>query len=76
MCDADGEDLADKVGNVGDEARKDLGNTGDDLRHAEDHARVPDDPNRPMNRWARIATDTVAERWLARLRRRGVVTRR
>ena len=30
--DADGhESLSDKVGNVGDEARKDLGNAGDDL---------------------------------------------
>ena len=28
----DGEDLADKVGNLGDEARKDLGNSGDVLR--------------------------------------------
>jgi hypothetical protein len=27
----DGEDLADKVGNLGDEVRKDLGNLGDDL---------------------------------------------
>ena len=30
---ADGEeDLADKVGNAGDEIRKDLGNAGDELR--------------------------------------------
>ncbi len=28
------ESLADKVGNVGDEIRKDLGNTGDDLSDA------------------------------------------
>ena len=31
---ADGEDLADKVGNAGDEIRKDLGNAGDDLSEA------------------------------------------
>ena len=30
----DGEDLADKVGNAGDEIRKDLGNLGDDAREA------------------------------------------
>jgi hypothetical protein len=30
------ESLSDKVGNVGDEARKDLGNAGDDLSHAGD----------------------------------------
>ena len=35
----DGEDLADKVGNAGDEARKHLGNLGDDLRNAGDDAR-------------------------------------
>jgi hypothetical protein len=29
-----GTDLNDKVGNVGDEARKDLGNLGDDVRTA------------------------------------------
>ncbi len=34
----DGEDLADKVGNLGDEIRKDLGNAGDDVRRAIDHA--------------------------------------
>ena len=28
------EDLGDKVGNLGDEVRKDLGNTGDDLSNA------------------------------------------
>ena len=28
---ADGEDLADKVGNAGDDIRKELGNAGDDL---------------------------------------------
>lgn len=33
---ADGESLADDVGNVGDEVRKDLGNTGDDLANAGD----------------------------------------
>ena len=39
---ADGdESLADKVGNVGDEVRKDLGNTGDDLSNADST-----DPNR------------------------------
>ena len=33
---ADGhEDLADKVGNAGDEIRKDLGNAGDDLDDAD-----------------------------------------
>ncbi len=32
----DGEDLADKVGNAGDEVRKDLGNAGDDLRRQQD----------------------------------------
>jgi hypothetical protein len=32
----DGEDLADKVGNLGDEAHKDLGNLGDVLRHRAD----------------------------------------
>ena len=30
----DGEDLADKVGNAGDEIRRDLGNLGDDAREA------------------------------------------
>jgi hypothetical protein len=30
----DGTDLKDRVGNVGDEARKDLGNLGDDVRKA------------------------------------------
>ena len=30
----DGEDLADKVGNAGDEVRKDLGNLGDDVSEA------------------------------------------
>jgi hypothetical protein len=29
---ADGEDLADKVGNAGDDIRKGLGNAGDDAR--------------------------------------------
>lgn len=34
---ADGkEDLSDKVGNLGDEIRKDLGNAGDDIRHNND----------------------------------------
>ena len=35
---SDGEDLADKVGNAGDEVRKDLGNLGDDARNALDDA--------------------------------------
>jgi hypothetical protein len=30
----DGESLGDKVANVGDEIRKDLGNAGDDIREA------------------------------------------
>ena len=41
----DGEDLADKVGNVGDEVRKDLGNLGDDLAHR--GGRPIDDPHDP-----------------------------
>jgi hypothetical protein len=37
---ADGEeDLADKVGNLGDDIRKNLGNAGDDVRGAVDDAR-------------------------------------
>ena len=36
---ADGEeDLADKVGNLGDDIRKNLGNAGDDIRDAVDDA--------------------------------------
>jgi hypothetical protein len=35
---ADGEDLADKVGNAGDDIRKDLGNAGDDARKEADEA--------------------------------------
>jgi hypothetical protein len=36
---ADGEeDLADKVGNLGDDIRKNLGNAGDDVRNAVDDA--------------------------------------
>jgi hypothetical protein len=35
---ADGEDLADKVGNAGDDIRKDLGNAGDDARKEVDEA--------------------------------------
>jgi hypothetical protein len=39
---ADGEeDLADKVGNLGDDIRKELGNAGDELRRGIDEA---DDP--------------------------------
>jgi hypothetical protein len=39
---ADGEDLADKVGNAGDDIRKELGNAGDDVRRELD-------PERPAN---------------------------
>jgi hypothetical protein len=43
---ADGEDLADKVGNAGDDIRKGLGNAGDDMNDAtRDDDRV-DDPDR------------------------------
>jgi hypothetical protein len=35
---ADGEDLADKVGNAGDDIRKGLGNAGDDAREEADEA--------------------------------------
>ena len=35
---ADGEDLADKVGNAGDDMRKGLGNAGDDARKEADEA--------------------------------------
>jgi hypothetical protein len=47
----DGEDLADKVGNAGDEVRKNLGNAGDDLGNAVDDAAdkvkdTADDANR------------------------------
>ena len=41
----DGEDLADMVGNVGDEVRKDLGNLGDDLTRRP--RRLIDDPSYP-----------------------------
>lgn len=34
----DGEDLGDKVGNLGDDIRKNLGNLGDDMRRAADDA--------------------------------------
>jgi hypothetical protein len=34
----DGEDLGDKVGNLGDDIRKNLGNLGDDARRAADDA--------------------------------------
>ena len=34
----DGEDLADKAGNLGDDIRKNLGNLGDDARNAIDNA--------------------------------------
>ncbi len=33
---ADGEDLGDKVANLGDDVRRNVANTGDDLRHAGD----------------------------------------
>jgi hypothetical protein len=36
---ADGEDLGDKVANLGDDIRKNLGNAGDDIRSAGDDAR-------------------------------------
>ncbi len=32
LRDADGHDITDDVGNVGDEIRKDLGNAGDEIR--------------------------------------------
>jgi len=32
----DGEDLGDRVGNLGDDIRKNLGNLGDDMRRAAD----------------------------------------
>ena len=35
---ADGEDLADKVGDAGDDLRKNLGNAGDDARKEVDEA--------------------------------------
>jgi len=35
----DGEDLGDKVGNLGDDIRKELGNLGDDVRGAGRDAR-------------------------------------
>jgi gas vesicle protein len=46
---ADGEeDLADKVGNVGDDIRKEAGNAGDDLREGIDDAKdeVKDETDR------------------------------
>ena len=44
---ADGEeDLADKLGNAGDEIRKDLGNAGDELDDADDR-QVNDPTKRP-----------------------------
>jgi len=36
-----GEDLGDKVGNVGDEVRKDLGNAGDDMKKTVDPDTYP-----------------------------------
>ncbi len=36
---ADGESVSDRLGNAGDEIRKDLGNLGDDARNAGDDAR-------------------------------------
>jgi hypothetical protein len=42
---ADGESLADKVGNAGDDIRKHLGNAGDEAREAmDDEGRVEDRP--------------------------------
>ena len=48
----DGEDLSDKVGNVGDDVRKDLGNAGDDARSAGRDAQHEIDRNTsdPANR--------------------------
>ena len=44
---ADGkEDLSDKLGNLGDEIRKDLGNAGDDIRRENDHAERQADRDR------------------------------
>jgi len=40
------EDLADKVGNAGDEIRKDLGNTGDDLGNVGDDMKKTVDQER------------------------------
>lgn len=50
---SDGEDLGDKVANLGDDVRRNVANTGDDLRHAGDdlkhdaeHGRDVQDPTR------------------------------
>ena len=45
---ADGEDLADKVGNAGDDVRKDLGNAGDDVRREADDADRNADGSSPL----------------------------
>ncbi len=45
--DADGRDLKDEVGNMGDQARKDLGNAGDDIRRQSEEPHPEEtDPNR------------------------------
>ena len=50
---SDGEDLGDKVANLGDDVRRNVANTGDDLRHTGDdlkhdiqHGTDPADPIR------------------------------
>jgi len=48
----DGEDLSDKVGNLGDDIRKELGNLGDDVRGA----------GRDVRREADIRTDETVKR--------------
>jgi hypothetical protein len=52
----DGEDLSDKVGNLGDDISKNLGNLGDDARNAIDDAgdkigeKVDREPDLDVNR--------------------------
>jgi hypothetical protein len=41
---ADGEDLADKAGNLGDDIRKELGNAGDDMDREIDERQTTDTP--------------------------------
>ncbi len=40
--DADGTDLKDELGNMGDEVRKDLGNAGDEARHPNEQEPHPE----------------------------------
>jgi hypothetical protein len=47
---ADGEDLADKVGNAGDDIRKGLGNAGDDARKEADEADTSEGTNTDTER--------------------------